>query len=427
MSLLVIGLNHTTAPIALRERVSFSPEQLAEGLRQACGLPGISEVMILSTCNRTEIVLAADEDPAVGAAVDEWLGRARSLPAAELTPALYRLQGEAAVSHLIAVASGLDSMVLGEPQILGQFKTALADARHAGTVGAELGRLLDHVLAVAKRVRNDSGIGQNPVSVAFAAVRLARRIFDDFSRTTALLIGAGEMIDLVARHLREAGVPRLIIANRTLSRAETLAAEHGAEAITLMQIPEHLARADIVISCTAAQLPILGKGAVEQALRSRRRKPVFMVDIAVPRDIEPQVAQLDDVYLYSVDDLQQIIEDNRRAREQAAESARLIVAEGVEAWTRNQRGLDAVGTLRDYRTQAERLRDQELERALRALRAGSDPEEVLQQFGRNLTNKLVHGPSIALRKAGEEGRHDLLDWGRRLLGLGHSRGPEGEP
>jgi glutamyl-tRNA reductase len=419
MSLLIVGLNHETAPVAVRERVSFAPEQLSEGLSGACGLSGISEAVILSTCNRTEIIVSAASHEGAAPLLGHWLETTRALAPGELGPNLYSLSGPEALGHLVRVASGLDSLVMGEPQILGQFKTAVSEARRAGTVGAELGRTLDHVLAVAKRVRTESGIGQNPVSVAFAAVRMARHIFDDFSQTTALLIGAGEMIELVARHLKEAGVPRLIIANRTVARAEQLAAVHGGEAITLSQIPQHLARADIVVSCTASQLPILGKGAVEQALRARRRKPMFMVDIAVPRDIEPQVAELRDVYLYSVDDLKQIIDENLRAREQAAEKAEHIVAEGVEGWVRGQRGLDAVGTLRDYRSQAERLRDQELERAVKSLRGGADPEEVLMQFGRNLTNKLVHGPSIELRRAGEEGRHELLDWARRLLGLGH--------
>ena len=418
MSLLLVGLNHETAPVSVRERVSFAPEQIPEGLRDACALPGISEVVILSTCNRTEIIVAGEE-AAGPSLLGDWLESFRKLPAGELAANLYSLRGAEAMRHLVRVASGLDSLVMGEPQILGQFKTAVGEARRAGTVGGELGRTLDQVLALAKKVRTESGIGQNPVSVAFAAVRLARHIFDDFSQTTALLIGAGEMIELVARHLKEAGVPRLIVANRTVARAETVAAEHGGEAIALAQIPDHLARADIVVSCTASQLPILGKGAVEQALRARRRKPMFMVDIAVPRDIEPQVAELRDVYLYSVDDLKQIIDENLRAREQAAEKAVVIVDEGVLTWQRGQRGLDAVGTVRDYRSQAERLRDQELERALKSLRGGADPEDVLAQFGRSLTNKLVHGPSIEMRRAGEEGHHELLDWARRLFGLGH--------
>jgi glutamyl-tRNA reductase len=425
MSLLVIGLNHTTAPVSVRERLAFAPEHLPDELQRACELPGIGESVILSTCNRTELILAAADAEAESAAVD-WLAATRHLARAEFEASLYLHREDAALHHLIAVASGLDSMVMGEPQILGQFKSALVSARRAGTVGAELGRALEHVLVVAKRIRTETAIGQSPISVAYAAVRLARHIFDDFSRATALLIGAGEMIELVARHLRDAGVPELIIANRTLERGEQLAGRVGGEAILLGQIPEYLPRADIVISSTASQLPILGKGSVEQALRARRRKPMFMVDIAVPRDIEPQVAELDNVYLYTVDDLEQIIDDNRRAREQEAWRAAAIIAEGVEAWHRNRRSLDAVGVLRDYREQSERLRDHEVERALRALRAGGDPEQVLAQLGRGLTNKLVHAPCVQLRRAGAEGRQDLLVWSRRLLGVdGEDTG--GEP
>jgi glutamyl-tRNA reductase len=425
MSLLIVGLNHTTASIGLRERVAFAPEQLGPALAQACAIEGVGEAVLLSTCNRTELVVQTEGGAEVAPRLRDWLAASRHLDPAELEGCLYRHQDEAALDHLIRVASGLDSMVMGEPQIFGQLKSAYHSARASGTVGAALGRAFDHAFAIAKRVRTETAIGQNPVSVAFAAVRLARHIFDDFGRTTALLIGAGEMVELLARHLREAGVPRLIIANRTLPRAERLAAVYGGEAILLAQIPDHLSRADIVMSCTAAQLPILGKGTVEQAMRARRRKPVFMVDIAVPRDIEPQVAELSDVYLYGIDDLEQIVDDNRRAREQEAARAGDIVASGVEEWRRSLRGRDAVATLRDYRDSAERLRDIETERALRQLRGGAEPEQVLAQLGRNLTNKLVHGPSVALRRAGEEGRHDLLDAARRLFGLDENQTGDG--
>jgi glutamyl-tRNA reductase len=417
MSLLIIGLNHTTASIGLRERLAFTADQLGAAVAAAGAVHGVSEAVLLSTCNRTELVVQTEGAPGVDHQLCAWLAGARHLPLAELEGSLYHHHGEAALEHLIRVASGLDSMVMGEPQIFGQLKSAYSTARASGTVGAVLGRTFEHVFTVAKRVRSETAIGQNPVSVAYAAVRLSRHIFDDFSRTTALLIGAGEMVELLARHLVEAGVPRIIIANRTLPRAEQLAAQHGGEAILLAQIPDHLARADIVMSCTAAQLPILGKGTVEQAMRARRRKPVLMVDIAVPRDIEAQVAELEDVYLYSIDDLQQIVDDNRRAREQEAGRAAGIVSAGVEEWRRSQRGRDAVGTLREYRERAASLRDIELERALRQLRAGGNPEQVLAQFGRNLTNKLVHGPSVAMRRAGEEGRQDVLDSARNLFGL----------
>lgn len=417
MSLLVIGINHTTAAIELREQVAFAPEQIPQSLLGAVRAGAMSEAVILSTCNRTELIVAVDAHEEAGARVLRWFFDANELPREQLEPSLYQYREEQALRHLIKVASGLDSMVIGEPQIFGQMKAAYATARNAGTIGPELSRVMHHVFAMAKKVRTDTAIGENPVSVAFAAVKLARHIFTDLSRTSALLIGAGETIELVARHLHEAGVEQLTVANRTLQRGEALAQQIGARAILLADIPQALAGADIVISSTASQLPILGKGTVEQAMRERRHKPIFMVDIAVPRDIEPQVAELPDVYLYSVDDLEQIIDDNRRARASEAERAGVIIDAAVQAWVESSRSLDAVGALRDFREQAERVRDGELERALRQLRGGTSAEQVLEQLARSLTNKLLHGPSVELRRAGAEGRTDLIDWGRRLLGL----------
>jgi glutamyl-tRNA reductase len=417
MSLLVVGLNHTTASVEVRERVAFAPEQVPEALRRACGADGVNEALILSTCNRTEFIAATSGEAEAEERVLDWFAGSHHLARGELQGCLYRLHDAAAMRHLIQVASGLDSMVLGEPQILGQLKSAYTSARHAGTVGADLARAMSHVFAVAKQVRSETAIGENPVSVAFAAVKLARHIFSDLADTTALLIGAGETIELVARHLSEAGVSRLIVANRTLARAEQVAGRFAGEAILLSEIPACLQRADIVISSTASQLPILGKGTVEQAIRQRRHKPIFMVDIAVPRDIEPQVGELPDIYLYSVDDLEQIIDDNRRAREGEARRAAVIVDAGVDAWLRDRRSLDAAGTLRAYRERAEELRDQELERALRQLRGGADAEQLLGQLARNLTNKLLHEPTVQLRRAAAEGRTELVGWGRRLFGL----------
>ncbi|MBK6288621.1 MAG: glutamyl-tRNA reductase [Gammaproteobacteria bacterium] len=426
MSLLVIGLNHTTAAIEMRERVAFSPEQIPEALLRALDGTGLAEAVILSTCNRTELIAAT---PAGGDGEEcalDWFSTVHHLSRAQLDGSLYRHRDAEAMRHLIRVASGLDSMVMGEPQIFGQLKSAYSAARHAGTVGAELSRAVSHVFAVAKKVRTETAIGENPVSVAFAAVKLARHIFSDLAATTALLIGAGETIELVARHLSEAGVPRLIVANRTLHRAEQIATRFAGEAILLAEIPDNLVRADIVISSTASQLPILGKGTVEQAMRARRHKPIFMVDIAVPRDIESQVAEIDDVYLYSIDDLQQIIDDNRRARATEAERAGTIIDAGVQAFLDSSRSLDAVSALRDYRERAERLRDQELERAQRQLRGGAAADQVLEQLARGLTNKLLHGPSVELRRAAAEGRTELLDWSRRLLGLEHGAAPGDE-
>ncbi|MCG3169117.1 MAG: Glutamyl-tRNA reductase [Pseudomonadales bacterium] len=425
MSLLVVGLNHTTAPVAVRERVAFAPEQVPEALQRACAAGGAAEVVILSTCNRTELIASTGAGLVAEERLVDWFAGSHHVARADVEQCLYRLRDADAVRHLIEVACGLDSMVIGEPQIFGQIKSAYATARHAGSVGPELARALSHVFAVAKQVRSETAIGENPVSVAFAAVKLARHIFTDLGSTTALLIGAGETIELVARHLTEAGVSRLIVANRTLARAEQVTARCGGEAILLSEIPASLARADIVISSTASQLPIIGKGTVEQAIRQRRHRPIFMVDIAVPRDIEPQVGELSDVYLYSVDDLEQIIDDNRRAREGEAQRAASIVAAGVEAWLRGCRSLDAVGTLRDYRARGEQLRDGELERALRQLRGGADAEQLLAQLARNLTNKLMHAPTVQLRRAAAEGRGELIDWSRRLFGLDAQAGEDG--
>jgi len=308
-------------------------------------------------------------------------------------------------------------MVLGEPQIFGQIKSAYAVAAEAGTVGSELGRLFPRVFAIAKRVRTDTAIGENPVSVAYAAVDLARHIFADLNKCNALLVGAGETIELVARHLLEAGVRDIVIANRTLGRARELAQKFGAEAVLLAEIPEQLLDADIVITSTASQLPILGKGAVEQAIKARKHRPMLMVDIAVPRDIEPQVGELRDVYLYSVDDLREIVEQNMRSRHQEARKADQIIAEGVRLYMEEVRSLAAIDVVKDYRRMAEQLREVELQRALRALARGEDPQKIAAQLARAITNKLIHAPTTGLRQASAAGRQDLLAHARKLLGL----------
>jgi glutamyl-tRNA reductase len=308
-------------------------------------------------------------------------------------------------------------MVLGEPQIFGQLKSAYAVASDAGTVGGELGRLFPRVFSIAKRVRTDTAIGENPVSVAYAAVDLAGHIFTDLSKSNALLVGAGETIELVTRHLIEAGVSRIVIANRTLGRARELAQQFGAEAVLLAEIPEQLLDADIVITSTASQLPILGKGAVEQALKIRKHRPFLMVDIAVPRDIEAQVGDLPDVYLYSVDDLREIVDENMRSRRDEARKADLIIEQGVQHYLHERRSLDAVDVVKEYRTMAEQLREQELQRALRALARGDDPGQLLAQLSRGLTNKLIHAPTTGLKQASAEGRVDQLGAARRLLGM----------
>jgi len=325
------------------------------------------------------------------------------------------------VTHLLEVASGLDSMVLGEPQILGQVKAAFQSACAAGTAGKLLGRLFQHTFAVAKQVRSDTAIGGSPVSIAFAAVSLARQIFSDLKDQTALLIGAGETIELAARHLRQQGIGRIIVANRTVERAHGLAAQFDGYAIALTELGTHLPEADIIISSTASPVPVLGKGTVERALKARKHRPIFMVDIAVPRDIEPEVGDLDDVYLYTVDDLQGVVEDGLRSRQAAAEAAREIIdfhASEFLAWLRS---LNALDLIQDYRRGAECIRDQVLALARRRLEAGKPAEEVMSFLAHTLTNKLLHAPSARLRQAGREGQAEILEAANTLFDLDRKR------
>ncbi|MDE2090236.1 MAG: glutamyl-tRNA reductase, partial [Gammaproteobacteria bacterium] len=372
MPLLTLGINHRTAPLEVRERVAFTHECMGDALHKVATLPGVNEVAILSTCNRTELYCGL-ENPDGGGVIAEWLHEFHQLKHVNLLPYMYQFSDQQAVQHMLRVAAGLDSMVLGEPQILGQMKTAYQEAGQAGTLGPLLGRLFQHVFAVAKQVRTDTAIGASPVSVAFAAVSLAKQIFGELGTHTALLIGAGETIELTARHLHENGIGRMIIANRTVERAQRLAAEFNAYAIALKDIPTHLAEADIVISSTASQLPILGKGGVERALKIRKRRPMLMVDIAVPRDIEPEVAELDDVYLYTIDDLQGIVQENLKSRQAAAQQAEKIIDVQADRFIGWLRSLDAVSTIRGYRSRAEHLRDETLAKALRSLAQGKDP------------------------------------------------------
>jgi glutamyl-tRNA reductase len=420
MNLIALGINHNSAAVEVRERVAFAPEQVTEALTDACQASGVEEVVILSTCNRTELYAIAPEGvPLAQKATQliDWVANYHHLSADELRQSAYHYESAQALQHIVQVASGLDSMVLGEPQIFGQIKSAYAVATDAGTVGAELGRLFPRAFTIAKRVRTDTAIGENPVSVAFAAVDLAGHIFADLTHCNALLVGAGETVELVARHLIEAGVSRIVIANRTLGRARELAQKFGAEAVLLAEIPDQLREADIVITSTASQLPILGKGAVEQAIKARKHRPVLMVDIAVPRDIEPQVGDLRDVYLYSVDDLREIVDRNMRSRRNEARKADQIIADGVQQYLEEVRSLVAVDAVKEYRQMAEGLREQELQRALRGLARGDDPQQVVAQLARTITNKLIHAPTAGLKQASAEGHHDLLASARRLLGL----------
>ncbi len=415
MSLFALGVNHKTAPIKIREKLAFDPDKMDLALQGLVSAPDIQEAAILSTCNRTEVYFGANDENVENAIL--WLSDYHKLKEQELRPYLYSYPDSEAVRHMLRVASGLDSMILGEPQILGQLKDAYATATHAGTVGKLLGRLFQHTFSVAKQIRTDTAIGSSPVSIAFAAVNLAKQIFGNLNESTVLLIGAGETIELAARHLAETGIKKMIVANRTVERAKILADQFNGEAIPLALLPEYLADADIVISSTASQLPILGKGAVERAIKKRKHRPMFMVDIAVPRDIEPEVGDLRDIYLYGVDDMQEVIQENLKSRQEAAGQAEEIIDTQTAHFMGWLQSLGATSTIRTYRDKAKNIQNAELEKAKRKLSNGEDPNKVIQELAHALTNKLIHTPSARMLQAGYDGELDLLQSAIELLEL----------
>src|SRR5450631_89516 len=407
----VLGLNHKTAPVALREKVAFSEERLLTALRTLRQEPGVAEVVILSTCNRTEVYWAGS---ASGAELSNWLERHHGNNL-NLAPSLYVHQEQRAVEHAFSVASGLDSMVLGEAQILGQLKDAYRAAQEAGSTGPSLNKLFQAAFSAAKRVRSETRIGENALSIASATVSLARRMYSDLSAHTALMVGAGDMNALTARHFMSAGVKRLVIANRTLTRAQALATELKAYAVGLEDLDKELAQADIVITCTASLTPLISKSAAETAIRARRRRPIFMVDLAVPRDIDPAVADLEDVYLFSIDDLQQLIDENRQQRAVAAGGARLVIDEEVARFLTESRAQDAGPAIRALRQQADGIRQQTVEQARRMVAAGKSTDEVIEYLANTLTNRLLHAPTQALRQASELADLELAETVTKLL------------
>jgi glutamyl-tRNA reductase len=433
MALVLLGINHNTANIEFREQVAFSPEKVADAIARARELPGMEELVIVSTCNRTELYMhvnmgeASPMDPdaklerslesAEETRLIEWLGEYHGLDREQLRQCSYFHWREDVLRHLMRVACGLDSMVLGEPQILGQIKSAYAVSKELNAINGPLARAFQEAFSIAKEVRTDTAIGENPVSVAYAAVSLAEQIFSNLPSLHALLIGAGRTIELVARHLTDKGVKSIVVANRTLQNAVDLGEKFGAEGVLLSDIPEQLIRADIVVSSTNSQLPLLGKGAVEAAIKQRRHKPMLLIDLAVPRDIESQVGDIPDAYLYSVDDISSVIEDSVKSRAEAAEQAGAIIERGVEEYIRQLRALNAVDTLRAFRDKAEKIRQLELEKALRALEKGDDPARVLESLARTLTNKIIHSPSVQMKKASADGRDELLELTRELFEL----------
>jgi glutamyl-tRNA reductase len=413
----ILGINHKTAPIALREKVAFSEERLLAALHALRQEAGVAEVVILSTCNRTEVYWAGS---ASGAELSLWLERHHGNEL-DLAPSLYVHQESRAVEHTFSVASGLDSMVLGEAQILGQLKEAYRVAQEAGSTGPSLNKLFQAAFSAAKRVRSETRIGENAVSIASATVSLARRVYSDLSAHTALMVGAGDMNALTARHFMSAGVKHMVIANRTLARAQALAAELKAHAVGLDDLDKELAQADIVITCTASPVPLITKRATEAAIRARRRRPIFMVDLAVPRDIDPAVADLEDVYLFSIDDLQQLIDENRQQRELAAGGARLVIEEEVARFLAESRAHDAGPAIRALRQQADGIRVQSMEQARRLLAAGKSADEVIEYLANTLTNRLLHAPTQALRQAAEQSDSTLAEAVTRLLSEEHDR------
>jgi glutamyl-tRNA reductase len=421
VNVLALGLNHVSAPVAVRERVSM-PEDLVlpalTALRSAFG-GAVKEAAILSTCNRTELYCAAE--PQVAEQLPAWLAEFNQIEAGILKPHVYLYGRDEAVRHAFRVASGLDSMVIGEPQILGQMKDAVRTADEAGSLGTLLHQMFQRTFSVAKEVRSTTAIGAQSVSLAAAAVRLSERVFGDLSECKVLFIGAGEMIELCATHFAARQPASVVVANRTLERAETLASRFAATTMRLGDLPERLAEFDVVVSCTASSLPILGLGMVERATRQRRRKPIVMVDLAVPRDIEPEVARLDDVYLYSVDDLGVVVQSGTYARRAAVVEAEAIIDARVNNFMHWMQVRANVPVIQDLQATAHAVQEQELERARRMLARGDSPEAVLEHLANGLTQKYLHGTLAALNKSEEKDRQQLLSWLPRIFPSGRGR------
>ncbi|ABX72722.1 TPA: glutamyl-tRNA reductase [Neisseria meningitidis] len=404
MQLTAVGLNHQTAPLSIREKLAFAAACLPEAVRNLARSNAATEAVILSTCNRTELYCVGDSEEII-----RWLADYHSLPIEEISPYLYTLGMQETVRHAFRVACGLDSMVLGEPQILGQIKDAVRVAQEQESMGKKLNALFQKTFSVAKEIRTDTAVGENSVSMASASVKLAEQIFPDIGDLNVLFIGAGEMIELVATYFA-AKSPRLMtVANRTLARAQELCDKLGvnAEPCLLSDLPAILHEYDVVVSSTASQLPIVGKGMVERALKQRQSMPLFMLDLAVPRDIEAEVGDLNDAYLYTVDDMVNIVQSGKEARQKAAAAAETLVSEKVAEFVRQQQGRQSVPLIRALRDEGEKARKQVLENAMKQLAKGATAEEVLERLSIQLTNKLLHSPTQTLNKAGEEDK-DLV-------------------
>lgn len=410
MPISILGINHNTAPISVREKLVFAPDIIDEALKSIKNNLAIEAVAIISTCNRMEILFASKPvELVIG-----WLSSYHEISENEIQKHSYLHEGEAAVSHLMSVASGLDSMVLGEPQILGQVKDAYGYAVNAGCVDLYFNRLFQQTFTLAKQVRTDTQIGESAVSVAYAAVTLSKRIFSNFSRVNVLLIGAGETVELAARHLTRQGVTKINVANRTVERAQDLATEFSGAAHSLSSLPEIVEKADIIISSTASPVPIIGKGLMEKAMAARKHRSMFMVDLAVPRDIEPEVSKLNNVYLYTVDDMQGVVEENLKVREQAAHEAKQIIKIHTDKYFAWRKSLSSVSLLKQFRTQVDNLKAEELSRAISKLDIEDEMikqqiEKLLEELSNRMAKKFMHLPSQSIRKAGENNDERTLE------------------
>lgn len=422
-TLQVFGVSHHTATLPMREQMAFAEEQLPQVLLELKQLAGLQQVVLLSTCNRSEFYCLV-QAPVENARPEllAWWSAARQLSIEKLQACTYHHQGEAAIQHLLRVASGLDSMVVGEPQILGQLKSAYHTALQAGALGGELQRWFQYGFSVAKQIRHETELGVNSVSVAAMAVKLAERIFSDIHQQQVLMVGAGQTIELVARHLIAAGVTRFTLANRTLARAQSLAEALNSSdvqcgSIRLQDLPQQLPFADIVVSSTASPLPIIGKGMIEAALKIRKNKAIFLMDLAIPRDIEAEVAELNPVFLYTIDDLQNVITEHQHKRLQAAEVAEALVIQHAQDYVLRLKTQRAASVVSRYRDKIDGFEQIALTKALLALQQGKPPEEVLRRFGHELVQKIMHEPSLQLKQAARLGRDDLLACAQQLLGI----------
>lgn len=404
MQLLAYGINHHTAPVAIREKCAFNATQLPSALTSLYTLPSIREAMILSTCNRTEIYTNAVDVTTIR----HWLTQQKSLSESELSQHSYAYHDMHAVRHIMRVASGLDSMVLGESQILGQLKQAYQTAKNTGTVGNHLKHLFPMVFETSKHIRTETKIGAHPISLAYAITQLSKNSDHLLSDQRVLLIGAGETIELIATHLHGLGVKKITIANRTLEKIQPMMDALQAQGIQLHDIPVHIKESDIVISATASQLPILGKGLIENTLKDRKNRRLLLIDLAVPRDIEPEVAELPQVQLYNLDDLQAYIAANLKNREDAAKQAETLIELQTSHFMQKMRVFHARHVIAEYRDRLDKIRLHEQEKALHQLTAGYDPRIVLEEFGRNVLNKIMHHPTIKLREAASEEKCEIF-------------------